>query len=614
MEESKLKIKKITITGMHKIGKKCYEFNDGVTYFIGENGAGKSTILEAVQLGLLGYIPGYAKTNEAVMKHSCGLAMSVSLELENDIVINRSWVRSGSSVKSTVDIQNYDSKSVSELIQEVELPIFNFNEFKSMTANKLKEWFISFLPQSNEEFNLRSRLESTANQRSLPYDSLLEELMKKAEASQLTGIELVKNMNAWIKEDQTFIKGQIAKLQSTIESLIHYDDAPIIDEEDVTIKIKDLTDTLDKLARYESALTIYNRSLAAVNELKDSLPAESFSEDKRIADMEGKIKSIQEECNELQKKYASLKEKEDPIQQEKMKLMQERGSISNIGKDICPYTKEHCSTIAKIAEESASKIAEIDQKIAKADDSISKLRVEMSNCSGNILQTKFNEIKQITSNIEFIRGQYNKLDALQQNIADPGDKPSEKTTSEIRSEIDELNKQLAMARANKKFDELTEQVTKDKFTKENELEVLKAWEKLTGANGLQTELMNKPFENLANEMSSYLTQMFGKETKAQFNLAEKANSFSFGLIRDDSYIEFDYLSSGERCLFTLALIMCILNKSNSQVRTILIDDILDHLDEQNSSYLFDTLTKIDNIQFIMAGVKECKDSSICAQV
>lgn len=609
-----MKIKKVTITGMHKVGKKSYTFNDGVTYFIGENGAGKSTILEAIQLGLLGYIPGYAKTNEAIMKHASGLAMTVSLELEDGIVINRSWVRSGSSVKATIDAQNCDAKSINDLIRDVEMPIFNFNEFKAMTANKLKEWFINFLPQSSEEFDLRDRLEVSAKQRSLPYDDLLNELMQRADNSHLSGVELVKNANAWIKEDQSFIKGQITKLQSTIESLIHYDDAPVIDEDEVTAKIKELTETLDKLARYESALTIYNRSIEAVNDLKDSLPAESFSEDKRIADMESKIKSIQEECNSLQKKYAELKTKEDPIQQQKMKLMQEKGSISNIGKDICPYTKEHCATIAKIAEESAAKIAEIDKQIIEADSAISKIRTEMANCSGNALQIKFNEIKQITSNIEFIRGQYNKLDALQQNVIDPGSKPTEKSTQDIRTEIDELNKQLAMARANKKFDELTEQVTKDKFKKENELEVLKIWDKLTGANGLQTELMNKPFENLATEMSDYLTQMFGQETKAQFNLAEKANSFSFGLIRDDAYIEFDYLSSGERCLFTLALIMCILNKSKSQVRTILIDDILDHLDAENSEHLFESLSKIDNIQFILAGVKECKDTSICVTV
>ena len=58
-----MKFKSITITGMHKVDKKTYTFNDDVTYFIGENGSGKSTILEAAELALLGYIPGYANTN-----------------------------------------------------------------------------------------------------------------------------------------------------------------------------------------------------------------------------------------------------------------------------------------------------------------------------------------------------------------------------------------------------------------------------------------------------------------------------------------------------------------------------------------------------------------------
>ena len=108
--------------------------------------------------------------------------------------------------------------------------------------------------------------------------------------------------------------------------------------------------------------------------------------------------------------------------------------------------------------------------------------------------------------------------------------------------------------------------------------------------------------------------MFNADTKAKFNLVSKANSFSFGLEREEKYIEFDYLSSGERCLFTLALIMCILDKSKSQIRTLIIDDILDHLDSSNANSLFESLKQVKDIQFILAGVKECKDATICKAV
>lgn len=607
-----MKINKLTITGMHKIGRKSYEFKEGVTYFVGQNGAGKSTILEAIQLGLLGYIPGYAKTNEAIMKHASGPSLSISLTLDNDIVINRTWVRSGSSVKSTLDVVNYDAKQLNNLISDVELPIFNFNEFKSMTSNKLKEWFISFLPSATEGIDLRQKLSEAVSDRSLPYDSLLNEIMSKSEASGLSGLELVKTINTWIKEDQSFIKGQISKLQGTIESLIHYDDAPIVDEDDVISQINDLTRLLDSIARYESAKNIFNKANESLSDLKDSLPADCFSNDSRIATMEAKIKEIDDKCSKFDALVSEINNEEQKLVAHHAKLLQDRSSIGSVNSGNCPYTKQQCETLVKLNSNVSKKLSELDAQIKEVSDKLNEIRSRKPDMSS--YRALHNEKQQLTSNIEFIRGQYSKLDALQSQIIDPGVCPSDKSTSDISAEISKLNRDLAMIQANKKFDELTDQVTKDKFARENDLEVLKIWDKLTGANGLQTELMDRPFQNLAEEMSIYLTKMFGVDTKAQFNLSSKSNSFSFGLIRDDAYIEFDYLSSGERCLFTLALTMCILNKSESQVRVILIDDILDHLDDNNNKYLFSTLKDIDNIQFIMAGVKECPYPEMCEGV
>ena len=595
-----MKIKQIIISGMHKVDRKTYDFNDGVTYFIGDNGAGKSTILEAIQLGLLGYIPGYAKTNEAVMKHASGLSMSISLLLDSDITINRTWVRSGASVKSTLDVSNYDAKKIGDLVADIELPIFNFNEFKSMTSNKLKEWFIAFLPDASDDVSIKEELEKSVKGRALPYSTLLDSMMERASTSKLKGIELVKSMNNWIKEEQSYVKGQINKLQSTIESLVHYDDAPVKDPAEITARIAELTADMDKLARYESAKNIHVRALEAVTELKESLPSDCYSIDPRIKDMESRVKVLQEEINLMQGEF-------NTIQGEKLALVQEKGNISGIKNNVCPYTKTKCDTIAKLAEETAKKLAEVDEKIKAVDAKLAK-------CNSSAWKLKEDEKQRIISNMDFIRGQYDKLSAMEAQIQDPGESPTPATMSDMRAELDDLNKTLAMIRANERFDLLMDNVTKDKFARVNDLEVLKTWDKVTGPNGLQTTLMSKPFEDLAAEMSDYLTKMFGQPTKAQFGLLAKANSFSFGLIRDDSYIEFDYLSSGERCLFTLALILCIMNRSKSPVRTIFIDDILDHLDESNSDYLFETLKTISDIQFIMAGVKQCKDTSICKAV
>ena len=64
-----MKIKSIYIDGLHNAVNKTYDFGDMV-YIFGHNGAGKSTILQAIQFALLGYFPGTAKTKEAMLRHS----------------------------------------------------------------------------------------------------------------------------------------------------------------------------------------------------------------------------------------------------------------------------------------------------------------------------------------------------------------------------------------------------------------------------------------------------------------------------------------------------------------------------------------------------------------
>ena len=609
-----MKIKEITISGMHKLkNATTYTFNDNVTYFIGDNGAGKSTILEATQLGLLGYIPGYAKTNEAIMKHASSDSLSVSLVLDDDIKINRRWVRFGTSVKSEVSVENYQKENLPDLISDIELPVFNFSEFKNLTANKLKEWFITFLPNLSDDLDIEQELRKAMQERSLPIDHLVDDMMVKVNASDLKGIDLVKQVDNWIKEGQTYIKGQVAKLQATIGSLIHYDDDDIVGDEDEIMKeISELTSLADQLARYESAKHLYDRAVESVNELKDSLPADCFANDSRVKDMEAKVESLDKESSELQDTLMGMQNEKFELLKKRGELNAEVSKLSAIKGDVCPFTNAHCATVAGMIEENSKKASELTKEIQNLDNMIKEIDAKAAKVGS--VSSKQSEKQQILSNIEFIRSQYSKLDALECQLIDPGTAPTSKSYEEIKARIEELNGLLAKVIANKKFDALSEQITKDKFDRENDLEVLKVWDKAFGANGLQTQLMDKPFKDLADEMSKYLTKMFGEPVTAQFNLVSKANSFSFGIVSNGSYIEFDYLSSGERCLFTLALTMCILNKSKSPVRVLLIDDILDHLDEANASYLFDTVKNIDDIQFIMAGVKECKDTTLCKAV
>lgn len=586
---------------MHKVAQKTYNFNDRITYFIGENGAGKSTILEAIQLALLGYIPGYAKTNESIMKHASSKLMEVSIKLDDSITITRTWIKSGASAKSEVHVDGYGGE-IADLLSGIELPILDFNEFKSMTANKLKEWFISFLPSSTDEFNIVSKLEESVAERSLDCDRLSNLVAEWVASNSLSGVDQVKGVNAILKEEQSFIKGQITKLQGTIQSLIKYDDAPAADEAELRNRIIELNAEKTAAMDYLASQKVKTQLQEQINVLKSTLSAPSFEEDPRIAELENKIKSATEAAEEIESDIKAL--------QIQYQTIAEEGKNIPTANATCPYTQQHCDTAAALVEQSVAQREELNQKLAKKKaeiDAIDSSQINKLKLEANIAQGELNTL----------RNDYDRLKMLEIQITtsyQEDEVQSVRPVIDIDAEIAQIQDILVKVEANKRYDQLTEQVTKDKFALENDLEILKVWIKLTDANGLQTELMNGPFINLAEDMSKYLTQMFGKPTEARFNLEAKANSFSFGLERGGQYLQFDYLSSGERCLFTLALMMCILHRSNSSIRTILIDDILDHLDETNSVYLFDALKKIEDIQFILAGVKECKDSSICFKV
>ena len=92
-----MKLKSIQIDGMHNASSKKYELSD-VNYFYGKNGAGKSTILQAIQLAVLGYVPGNKKQNAAIMKHGKGRMMSVSAVFDDNgksVSVERSYMKKG---------------------------------------------------------------------------------------------------------------------------------------------------------------------------------------------------------------------------------------------------------------------------------------------------------------------------------------------------------------------------------------------------------------------------------------------------------------------------------------------------------------------------------------
>ena len=132
---------------------------------------------------------------------------------------------------------------------------------------------------------------------------------------------------------------------------------------------------------------------------------------------------------------------------------------------------------------------------------------------------------------------------------------------------------------------------------------MKAWVKLTDVNGLQAQGDYNPFDVLSSSIDEVLSSVFKTDVKSTFYSDGKANSFSFGIQRNDTYVPYQMLSSGEKCLFLLSMFIGLLKYTKSPLKVIMIDDLLDHLDDTNFDSALETIKQMKDIQFIFAGVK-----------
>ena len=584
-----MKIQSVQISGMHNVEARTYDFND-IAYLFGKNGAGKSTVMQAIQLAILGYIPGTDKTNIAIFRHANCDMMSVSVTFDNGQKVTRLYKKLGNSVKVTVLPDNFRSEHI---LGELELPVFNFNEFASMTANKLKDWFIGFLPDDETTVDWTKELQ--CDKLVLPDDQdILDSALKVISSCNGNGLDTVRSFNEYCKTQVSNFKFEIARLEGTMKSLVFYDDfdnSLSLDDVQEQIRVKEI-----ELDTAKGQQTVYYANLRNLEEAESIRQetgfADAFAMGVRLDELGATYKDLCIMEEDLQK---GIQETEQAINEVRTKYNSNKAIIESNG--ICPYTSTLCESIK-------SYVTGVIEENARLYDKQNELL--------NALSRKRSTYSEVTTQISNIVKERDRLgeclvkySALKRTVSEVADINT--IEMQIVERFDELKALRETERKiidNQKYEELKGKVSGDLFKAQHSLEVYKAWEKMSGVNALQSKIMVLPFQRFSEKISVYLRQFFSADISAELYVGEKANSFSFG-INNGKYIEYDLLSSGEKCLFALSLLLAIVENSNAPAKLLLVDDILDHLDPERIKDCFTTLYN-STIQTVIAGVQKCE--------
>lgn len=609
-----MKIKSVTIENFHNVKYKTYDFED-LNYIHGLNGAGKSTILEAIQLGVLGYIPNYPKRLDNMLKHASGTPVQIKVTFDDGSYTERIY---------TIKNNKVSCESRGDILQanQLEIPVYNFNQFLSMSANEQKKWFISILPNTDDELDWENIFTNTTAKLPIFDYNYIHTMASNADA-----YDTVAEVHEMIKSNISATKAAIKEKQDTLSNLMYYENIDSYDEPTINRKIESLNKNLSIYTQMCSVINIINVMKDELNNLPRP-EYNNFACDPRQIAISLKLEEVEQNIHDLQSKKIVLEKNIVPIQKEYEDAKKKLDSCISPDKiqDICPYISSiKCASLIEYKSELEENYNFAFNNYNVKQNLLDKATTELNKCIEQIqdcedikqeLENSKNELKLSYTQYEQVQDKLNNyLNSLDFDIDD--NESLESIQAKIKDITDQINTYTKIKEqiiANKSYNAISNQVREELNTAEQHMEMLKVWQTYTDQNNLQATLVARPFKILASNITIMLRKMFcTSDVNCWFNLDTKSNSFDFGIIYDEDInpISFTTLSSGEKCMYMIALqsaLICSVN-TTTNLNVIMIDDAFDHLDKNNIESLIEAMQSESDIQYIIAGVVDIPNAN-----
>lgn len=301
----------------------------GKDIFIGLNGAGKSTRLEAACIALLGYIPSMGKKMEETMKQASDDTMSASAETEEfsfSRTFNRAYKEEKDGTRSVKISQKIsvcpslgekkDEEKKARIIEEVgNFPVMvDFNEFLSMTDTARRDFFYGLSGNTDiwnrvkiiEHLNSSLATKELAENNEEHFRIMVQVLNDcvKQYPERFDVQQGLQSMLDWSKEKLSYWKSEKDKSEGASKKIAELKNNLTDTDRNIAEHKKKLEDLQQELIKIEKQIsadtekkkTIDNR-LKKIQALQEEIQKQKDL--KPDGDIEDLIKQLQEAHNEL---------------------------------------------------------------------------------------------------------------------------------------------------------------------------------------------------------------------------------------------------------------------------------------------------------------------------
>ncbi len=629
------------------------EFEDGVTIFVGENGAGKSSIIDGITFSLFG---------EHTRKSNKGL-------------IRRGANQGYAKIKFTINNKQYetvrkiDSKgSLSATFYEI-----TKNERIEIAAGERKQFGDGMTKQVEKiiEMNFKKlkiasivqqgELNSIINAEPKEFKELLNAIIgiDKLDIASEYMKKIIKEFREKIKIDLGYDDTHIEILERDFEKFQHdiKEEGPKkiqleLKQKEMQEELRTLQDKLEietpkiekinqlelrkkELLRYAKEIIENIRQKISQNERKISDCEGCFEEIKLKGDFELKIQKVEEAIEETLKKIqemtiqiASLKEKE--ILASKLQLKDNKCPVcDSIVKKLNPFfQEEHIKEeIIKLQKDIISKEKERNmytlerkeflEKVQKTRDAEITLRAhsisnedELIKIEKDIIIQKqklllfdnsdLKQISQIDNHTELIFENILKLEFETKEFSEQKFSNLKKIILEKQRDVSQIDQQMGgvlekIDKAKKQIDTIEKSILELKKVKKYISKLNKIETNIFSRDGsVATSLRSWALNSISVKASEYLSFLNTKILRIA--LSEKARDVSIACYSKTEVLELESLSGGEKVSVALSLrlgMASLLGASN--LNLMILDEPTTHLDVERKKSLVRVLSQLSEI-------------------